>query len=273
MNSAWSRLSTDGCSKLNTAQEPYCIKEGIGSRTEASEACGINNGMLADLGAEVTPPALLNPNFNYWIGIHRAFGLANTYRDGETVCLSATRVGNILHIEPDDCSTQKFYLCESHSNEETKTTLTSTSSPNRKTDNETFLITKAPPDLGSEGNNESPMTKPQTMRPLEDNYDAIYDTDNMKNEYSVSSDPGLNADSKCLIVKSRPDKPERQTLKRRTAMSEYENFTLKGNTKEVKDKKKEVDKDNDDEYDKLKFNSMPRSIKYGLEENNVYNRK
>ena len=83
------------------------------------------------------------------------------------------------------------------------------------------------------------------MRPLEDNYDAINETDNMKNENSVSSDPGLNADSKCLIVK--PDKPERQTLKRRTAMSEYENCTLKSNTKEVKDKtKEELNKDNDE---------------------------
>ena len=298
-NSAWSGLSTNGCSRLNTAQGTYCIIEKNGSRIEASEACGVKKGMLADLGAEKTTPALLNPNFNYWIGIHRAFGIANTYMDGETVCLSAMRVDNILHIEPDDCSAQKFYLCESLSNEETKTSLTSTSSPNRKTDNETFLTTQTPPDLGSEGNNESPITyivpsvlivifivllilfiayrrrkkrKPQTMRPLEDSYDVVYDTDNVKNEYSFSSGPGLNADSKCLIVKSKPDKPERQTLKRRTTMSEYENFTLKGNTKEVRDKKKEeVDKDKDDEYDKLKFNSMPRSIKYGLEESNVYN--
>ena len=300
-HSAWSRLSADNCTSL-THQGTYCIIEEISTRKEAIEGCLKRKGVLADLGAESKTSALLNYNFKYWIGIHRTFGITETYRAKETVCLSATRSGGMLLLEPDDCSAQKFYLCESNSNEDSdediKTSLTPTSSPNRKTDNETFLTTKTP-DLGSEGNNESPVTyivpsvlivifiillilfiayrwrkkrKPQTMRPLEDNYDAINETDNMKNEYSVSSDPGLNADSKCLIVKSKPDKPERQTLKRRTAMSEYENCTLKSNTKEVKDKmKEEVNKDKDEEYDKLKYNLMPGSINYGIEENNVYN--
>ena len=75
-----------------------------------------------------------------------------------------------------------------------------------------------------------------------------------------------------MIVKSKPDKPERLTLKRRTVTNQYENFTLKGNTTETTAKKKEKrNKDKDDEYDKLKFNSMPRNIKAGHEESNVYN--
>ena len=53
------------------------------------------------------------------------------------------------------------------------------------------------------------------------------------------------------------------------------NFTLKDNNKEVtancKKKAKQRNKDKDDEYDKLKFNSMPHNIKGGHEESNVYN--
>lgn len=301
-NSAWSKLSVDNCTSV-THQGTYCIIKEISTRQEALEGCSMRRGALADLGAESETPSYLNHNFKYWIGIHRTFGIAETYKEKETICLSATRSGDMLFLEPDDCSAQKFYLCASNSNkdtnEDTKTTPTPLSSLSRKTENERFLTTKPPPDLGTEGNNESPVPyivpsalilififllilfivyrrhkkrKHQTMRPLEDNYDSIlYETDNVKNEYSLSSEPNLNADSKCLIVKSKPDKPERQTLKRRTTVSEYENFALKNNTKESSGKKKKkVNVVKDEEYDKLKFNSMPRSVKNSLEENNVY---
>ena len=306
-NNAWSRMSKTNCTSQTAVQGTYCIMDDISSRTEASEGCFRKNGMLADLGAEADTPVYLKHNFRYWIGIHRTFETSETYRDGETVCLSATRVGNMLYLEPDDCSAQKYYLCESNSKDHTKTILTSTMSHSRKTEehvpdiNQTSAPTVyASPNRELETKAESPIPyvvpsvlmvifvillilfivyrrhkkrRNQTTRKLEDNNDAIYETDNIKNEQSFSSDPGQNtADSKCLIVKSKPDKPERLTLKRRTVTNEYENFTLKGNTTETTEKKKEKRyKDKDDEYDKLKFNSMPRNIKGGHEESNVHN--
>ena len=300
--SAWSRLSTTNCSRLTTTQGTYCIMEDTSSRTEASKGCFRKKGMLADIGAERVTPALLNHNFKYWIGIHRTFGIAEAYRDGETFCLSVTRAGNMLHLEPDGCSAQKYYLCESNFKEDTNT-LTSTMSLSRKTEkrvpdtNQTSASTTNPPNRGIETNTESPIPyivpivlmvifiillilfivyrrhkkrRNQTTRKLNDNYDAIYEADNIINERSFSSDPGQNTDSKCLIVKSKPDKPEHLTLKRRTLTNEYENFTLKGNNKETTAKKKGK-RDKDDEYDKLKFNSMLRNIKGGHEESNVYN--
>ena len=112
-DSAWSRMSTTDCSKLTTTEGTYCIMEDMSSWTEASEGCFRRNGTLTHLGAEKDTPAYLKYNFKYWIGVHRTFGITETYRDGETVCLSATRVGNMLYLEPDDCSAQKYYLCGS----------------------------------------------------------------------------------------------------------------------------------------------------------------
>ena len=298
-NSAWSRLSTANCSQHTLNGGTYCIIDQISTRQEAFEGCLRKKGILADLGAEITTPALLDHNLRYWIGIHRTFGIAEQFKPSETVCLSATRLGEKLILEPDDCSAQKFYLCKSDFTGKPDTTHTLTTTFNRKTENRTFLTTEAQPELVTEGKAESPVPyiipsiliviliilvilfivyrqnkkrKNETTQPIEDNYDAIYEADNMRNEYSVTSDSSMNADSKCLIVKTKPDKPERQTLKRRTAVSEYENCSLNLKTKEMTNKKKEGGiGGHDDEYDKLKFNSVPQTVQYGPEEHNVYN--
>ena len=293
-NSAWSRLSTENCSSV-TYSERYCIQKVISSRQDASTGCYRRRGILADIGAEKDTTIYLESNYRYWIGIHRTFGISEQiYKPTETVCLSATRLGDKLILEPDDCSAQKFYLCESDFTGKTETTPTSTTTFSRNTENRTFLTTETPPELVTEGKAESPVPyiipsiliviliilvilfiiyrrnkrKNETTRPIEDNYDAIYEADNMRNEYSVTSDSSMNADSKCLIVKTKPDKPERQTLKRRTAVSEYENCSLNLKTKEMTNKSIGG---HDDEYDKLKFNSVPQTVQYGPEEHNVYN--
>lgn len=130
-DSAWSRMSTTDCSKLTTTEGTYCIMEDMSSWTEASEGCFRRNGTLTHLGAEKDTPAYLKHNFKYWIGVHRTFGIADAYRDEATVCLSATRVGNMLYLEPDDCSAQKYYLCGSARGVKTSPILLTTAIPDQ----------------------------------------------------------------------------------------------------------------------------------------------
>ena len=216
-NSAWSRLSPTNCSRLTTTSGTYCIMERMSTRTEAYEGCVMNNGILADLGAETTTPALLNHNFKYWIGAYRTFGVSEIYKDKETVCLSATRVDNMLHLEPDDCSAQKYYLCESNSKKDSKTT----ASPVPYIVPSVLMVIFIILLILFIVYRRHKKRRNQTTRKLEDNYDAIYEADNMKHEQSFSSDPGLNTDSKRLIIKSEPDTPESQTLKRIILTNEY----------------------------------------------------
>ena len=156
-SSAWSRLSVDNCDSA-THTGLFCIIEKFSTRKEAVEGCLMERGALADLGAETPTHTLLKDNFRYWIGIHRTFGIAehNIFKKSELVCLSATRLGNVLLLEPDDCSAQKFYLCESNSSGVTTTLSFSRKTEKRVPDtNETFMTNTTSPDQGTDTNDES----------------------------------------------------------------------------------------------------------------------
>ena len=201
-NSVWSRLITENCSII-TPSRMYCIQKDIhgSSRQDASKGCYRRKGTLADLGAEMSTSVYLESNFKYWIGIHRTFGIAEMYKENETVCLAATKVGDQLVIEPDDCTAQKFYLCESQSDVNTTTVPNST----------TELVT--------EGRAETPIeyiyiipgvlvviaiilvilftaymyrrnkrSRNGTMPPTVHTYNAKYETGAMKKEYELASD-------------------------------------------------------------------------------------
>ena len=145
-NSAWSRLSTENCSSV-TPSKTYCIQKDLSTRQDASTACYRRRGILADLGAEVPSTSIcLENNLRYWIGIHRTFGIAEQYKPTETVCLYATKLGDQLVIEPDDCAAEKFYLCESQSD-----------APN------TTTVSRSTMELVTEGRAETPVEYTYTM--------------------------------------------------------------------------------------------------------------
>ena len=200
-NSAWSRLSTENCSSV-TYSKTYCIKLDMSSRQDASTGCYRRKGTLADLSAEIATSIYLDYNFRYWIGIHRTFGIAERYRPTETVCLSATKLGDQLVIEPDDCAAEKFYLCESQSSVNTT------------------IVPKSTTELVTEGRAETQVkykvyiipgvimviviilvilfiaymyrrnkrSRNGTMPPTVHTYNAKYETGTMKKEYELASD-------------------------------------------------------------------------------------
>ena len=224
--SAWSSLSTENCSNVSYSNM-YCIQKDVSSRQDASTSCYRRRGILADIGAEGPTSMYLEYNLRYWIGIHRTFGIAEQYRPTETVCLSATKLGDQLVIEPDDCAAQKLYLCESQSDTNTTTVPRSTTELVTEGRTETPVeytytmntttVPKSTTELVTEGKAETPVEftyiipvvimviilvilltaymyrrnkrrRNGTMSPAIHSYKKKYETSTMKKEYELASD-------------------------------------------------------------------------------------
>ena len=287
--SAASPLKTETC---NRRQSEMCIINGASSRQESFDDCLDKNGILAGLFGEKTVISLLDDNLTYWLSLYRAFEPFEIQREG-MACLAVTSVHDTLYLDPDNCESQKSYLCKETyipTPQESTTVSVDNSSVDRK---EETKDKNEDPDTKE----ESPLayivptisllaffilvvvfvayirrrkrkTKSQSL------YDEMYEADNVKNKLttsSVSSEPGLNANSKCLITKSKPDKPLRQTLKMRTQGIDYENFELKDKrNEELRDKTKNVETNQSKEYDKIEFKRKKNERKDIYEESNVY---
>lgn len=292
---AYSELITTACN-VTYESNRYCIIKEAVTRQNAFKTCLGWNGMMTDLtAAKHTQKHLANDNKRYWIGVHRTFRLSDSRGFG-MVCAAAIKANDTLYLEPDDCNRQKHYLCKGktnlHSNQITSTisnpvgSTTASNATIKKTDNETPIAYIIPSVLivillvaiiifvicCRYKNRINRYTSEGTGT-----YNARYKTDNLVNEQtvsSVSSDPGQNGEFKCLIVKPKPDKPVRQTLKRRTQGIEYENFTLKPEKTESQETKQKNEKEKQkqvDEYDKLNFKQRNSVKKDADEEANVYN--
>ena len=280
MNSVYSRLETVNCTKANS----FCIIDEPSTRQEAYMSCMNRHGKLADLGSEsVIPQWMTIKNFKYWIGVYRTFGISERYIENKTICLAAVRVNYTLYLEPDDCSEQKYYLCEQKTTSPSSQYpyITTKTSPINTT---TGAISITTPDIGY----VSPFAYiiPSILIAIfiviivvfvlyrrwkrnikhqdcvsDDTYTAIYETDNLENEQSqsaISSIKGQNGDSKCLIPKPTPNKSLRQSHK--------------ANTEEFTDSKKKKGKEmQDEEYDKINFKQTGHVRKNTYEETNVYN--
>ena len=268
----------------------YCVMKEAVSRQGAYEGCTRRNGILADLAhAQRILQYVVDNNEKYWIGVYRTFGLYDI-RTNETICIAAIKANNLLYLEPDDCSRQKHYLCKEKTNLYSSPIASTISNPTKSATAANATTRKA--------DSETPIAYivPSMLivivlvaiiifvicwryknRRNQHTLDACYKTDNFINEQavsSVSSDPGQNGESKCLIAKYKPDKPVRQTLKRRTQGAEYENFTLKPEETESQETKKKKGKEKQkqvDDYDKINFKQRNNVKKEADEEVNVYN--
>ena len=297
--SAASSLKKETCSRI---QSGICIIDGASSRQESFDDCLAKNGILAGLFGERYAISLLDDNLKYWLSVYRTFEPSENNRVG-MVCLAVTKVHDTLYLDPDNCESQKSYLCKETdipTPQESTIVSVDTSSVDRTAETTSSVDRTAE----TKDKNEDPDTKEES--PLaytvptisllaffilvvvfvayirrrkrktksQSLYDEMYEADNVKNKLttsSVSSEPGLNADSKCLIAKSKPDKPLRQTLKRRTQEIDYENFELKDKrNEELRDKTKNVETDQNKEYDKIEFKRKKNERKVIYEESKVY---
>ena len=269
-----------------------CLVREIVSRRGAFEGCLFRKGILADLTViQNMQEHLLKVNQKYWISVYRTFRLFNS-TGPETLCTAAINANGILYLEPDNCNRQKHYLCKDETSLHSRQIASTVSVP---IESITANVTRRKAD-------ETPIAyiipsvlivillvgvisfviywrykTRRNQRSSDGTDDAHYKTDNLINEQtvsSVSSDPGQNGEFKCLIAKPKPDKPVRQTLKRRTQGAEYENFTLKSKETESKEKNKKKGKEKQkrvDDYDKINFKQRNNVNKEVDEEVNVYN--
>ena len=269
-----------------------CLINGNSSRQESFDDCLDRNGRLAELFGEGKMIPIMNDNHKYWLSVYRTFQHSGKYSMG-MACLAVTRVHDTLYLDPDNCESQKAYLCKENIPTPQESTIASldTSSAVRTAE------TKDKNDK-SDTNKESPLAyivptisllaffivvvvfvayirrRKRKNKSSQNIYDEMYEVDNFKNNLtasSVCSEPGLNADSKCLIAKSKPDKPLRQTLKRNTQGIDYENFALKDKRNEdLREKTKSVEIKQSKEYDKIEFKRKKNERKDAYEDSNVY---
>ena len=111
-NSAYSVLN-ETCSNRDKS-ERHCLINGPISRHSAEERCSIYNGILVNLNSERDIVSMMESDRNYWLGVYRAFAVYESDTVNTTACLSVTKVGYRLHLDPDNCSEKKTYLYESN---------------------------------------------------------------------------------------------------------------------------------------------------------------
>ena len=104
-----SALDTSSCNSSINSGVQYCFKAEPSTGHEAHELCKDINGRLTFHRSFTKTVGLID--HMYWTGFFRSFGLLDNVTSN-AVCVAATKVNNIIYLEPDDCTVKKYFLCQ-----------------------------------------------------------------------------------------------------------------------------------------------------------------
>jgi len=97
------------CNNSTLVENPYCDVGISGTWMNGVKKCNYIEGMLAPYPVKVMP-ATMHWDNQYWLGTAGAYKIQTQRGDA---CLSVTRLGDQLILEPDDCKTKNKFICAS----------------------------------------------------------------------------------------------------------------------------------------------------------------